>query len=393
MCIKNSKVDGILALVGGFCLHLTLGTLYCFGNMNTYMTSYLRKHVNPKLVYSDMIWIPTLAVVGQGLFMTCSGHLEERIGVRFTLLLGSFVMTSGVYLTSLSIKYSLVLTIITYGFMFGLGTALAYAPPLGVAMKWYPRKKGLVNGVIVGGFGLGAFIFNQIQSLYLNPHNKPLDDDGYFSDDSVLNRVPSVFLLLGSIYGTIQALSILIISAPEDIEDGSNMPLVTHAIDDTDEEDEELLNNSGDAFNTSGQVTLEDEENLKPGQIVKSREFWILWATFFLNTQAITYINSNYKVFGQSFINDDHFLAIVGAVAAVFNSGGRIFWGYLCDHFGYRNCMFLATLAMGSFYASLYWVDVGGKAMFAVWIWGIFFSFCASFVLLPTASAQSFGTK
>ena len=28
---------------------------------------------------------------------------------------------------------------------------------------------GLVNGVIVGGFGLGAFVFNQVQSSYLNP--------------------------------------------------------------------------------------------------------------------------------------------------------------------------------------------------------------------------------
>ena len=25
--------------------------------------------------------------------------------------------------------------------MFGLGTALAYAPPLAVAMKWYPKSK------------------------------------------------------------------------------------------------------------------------------------------------------------------------------------------------------------------------------------------------------------
>ena len=30
----------------------------------------------------------------------------------------------------------------------------------------------------------------------------------------------------------------------------------------------------------------EAEENLKPGQIVKCREFWILWFTFFLNTQV-----------------------------------------------------------------------------------------------------------
>ena len=58
--------------------------------------------------------------------------------------------------------------------MMGLGTALSYTPPLGVAMRWFPKSKGLVNGIIVGGFGLGAFIFNQIQTAYLNPNNKEL---------------------------------------------------------------------------------------------------------------------------------------------------------------------------------------------------------------------------
>jgi hypothetical protein len=32
-----------------------------------------------------------------------------------------------------------------------------------------------------------------------------------------------------------------------------------------------------------------------------------------------------YKAFGQTFIDDDHFLAIVGAFAAVFNSAGKIY--------------------------------------------------------------------
>ena len=61
-----------------------------------------------------------------------------------------------------------------------------------------------MNGIIVGGFGLGAFIFNQIQTAYLNPNNSELDDGQYFKDEKILQRVPSVFLLLGSIYGIIQ---------------------------------------------------------------------------------------------------------------------------------------------------------------------------------------------
>jgi hypothetical protein len=41
-------------------------------------------------------------------------------------------------------------------------------------------------------------------------------------------------------------------------------------------------------------------------------------------SQAVGYINTMYKAFGQTFIDDDHFLAIVGAFAAVFNSAGKL---------------------------------------------------------------------
>lgn len=38
--------------------------------------------------------------------------------------------------------------------------------------QWAPDRKGLFSGFIVAGFGGGSFIFNYIQTSYLNPHNK-----------------------------------------------------------------------------------------------------------------------------------------------------------------------------------------------------------------------------
>ena len=106
--LSPEKIDGVLSLIGGFCLHLTLGTLYCFGNLNTYMTSYLRKYVHPGIEYSDMIWIPCLATISQGTFMTYSGHLEELIGIRWTIITGATIMSAGVLLTSISIRVCIV---------------------------------------------------------------------------------------------------------------------------------------------------------------------------------------------------------------------------------------------------------------------------------------------
>ena len=54
--IRRSRFAGVLAIIGGFLLHLTLGTLYCFGNMNTYITSYLRTHVPGQVRDVEVVW-------------------------------------------------------------------------------------------------------------------------------------------------------------------------------------------------------------------------------------------------------------------------------------------------------------------------------------------------
>ena len=240
------------------------------------------------------------------------------------------------------------------------------------------------------------------QTAYLNPGNLELGEDGFFHSDEVLDRVPSVFLLLGSLYAVMQLVAVALITPPSEEDVSCNIPLVTHAVD-----DEDVLFQSNGTINEAGlpsssptspnmnlQVNLQPQaENVKPGQIVKTREFWILWTTFVLNTQAIGYINSMYKAFGQTFINDDHFLAVVGALAAIFNCIGRVFWGHFCDVFSYKFCMVIVSSAICFLYSTLYLTEFGQKATFAVWIWAIFFSFCGNFVLLPTASALCFGTK
>ena len=136
--------------------------------------------------------------------MTFAGHLEERVGVRTTILLGCSIMSSGVFLTYYTIQYSMLLTTLTYGFMFGLGIALAYAPPMAVAMKWFPRKKGLVNGIIVGGFGLGAFdasgssSFSASCSTIVTLSFRHKQDDDAIDPDLKIKVVKATLFLLWS---------------------------------------------------------------------------------------------------------------------------------------------------------------------------------------------------
>ena len=43
-----------------------------------------------------------------------------------------------------------------------------------------------------------------------------------------------------------------------------------------------------------------------------------------------------YEAFRQTFITDDHFLSMVGAVSSVFNCSGRLFYGVFMDRFSYK---------------------------------------------------------
>ena len=203
-----------------------------------------------------------------------------------------------------------------------------------------------------------------------------------------------IIISAGSIYTVIQLLAVMLISAPSSDDMESNIPLVTSAETAAGETevDEDILYQS-EAMTSPNPVQPEMEINIRPSDIVKTQEFWILWLTFVLNTQAVGYINSMYKAFGQTFIKDDHFLAVVGAFAAIFNSGGRVLWGHLCDVFGYKMCMMMVTSLITALFSTLYFTEYGQRATFAIWIWAIFFSFCGNFVLLPTATAQCFGTR
>ena len=43
---------GIAAVFGGFLLQFTMGAFYSFGNMSTYMTSYMRQNGSPHISYT-----------------------------------------------------------------------------------------------------------------------------------------------------------------------------------------------------------------------------------------------------------------------------------------------------------------------------------------------------
>ncbi|XP_068220917.1 uncharacterized MFS-type transporter YhjX-like isoform X2 [Palaemon carinicauda] len=380
--ITLQKMKGRAAVVGGILIHLTLGNLYSFGNMMTYMVSYMNQRVDSTINYANFIWVNSITTTAQGFFMVFGGLLENHIGPRLTCFIGCSLLSAGIMLTHYTIEVSLFAVILTYGLLSGLGISLSYVTPLACGMKWYPHRKGLINGLIVGGFGLGSLGSTTFQTFYLNPENLPPQPNGFFVDDSILDKVPSLFIVLGLIFIVMQYTGCILLSKPvEDREPNLQEAENLLAFDERSE---------SPAVEPPPAQSLTD---LKPKEVIRNKTFYVFWVIYLFNTIAIGYINAMYKSFGQTFIQDDHFLAKIGSLAAVFNCIGRVAWGRLIDKTSFKVSMRLLAVMLAVLFATLPLTKYLGKAGFTSWIWLIFFTFSGTFVLMPTVTEKAFGAK
>ena len=63
----------------------------------------------------------------------------------------------GVGWAGLGMAPTLIMLYASYA-LAGLGAAMVYCGCIGVALKWFPDKRGLAAGTIAAGFGAGAMI-------------------------------------------------------------------------------------------------------------------------------------------------------------------------------------------------------------------------------------------
>ena len=49
--------------------------------------------------------------------------------------------------------------------------------PVHHSWLWFPKFSGLTSGIIIGGFGFGALIFNNVSTSLINPSNLPFDEE------------------------------------------------------------------------------------------------------------------------------------------------------------------------------------------------------------------------
>ncbi|CAH8621135.1 unnamed protein product [Schistosoma intercalatum] len=381
---RKNLIFGCIAITGGILINLTFGYFYTVANMVPYIMGYVQTAIDPYISDQASIWLSAIALAVQGISMPVGGIIADKLGFRVVVAVSCLTMSGGVLSTYFTIRTTYVGVVITYAVLMGSGLGLGYSVVLTVAASWFPDHRGLIVGMVAGGFGLGALVFTPIQTALINPNNVKVNNvTRRFTDPDVLDRLPSAFLILGGILLFIQVIGFGLLRPKPTSKRASSS------------------NTSNSNYSPKASSSLNDksslsrEINISPKQVFRYIDFYLLWCIMFCDIIPITIITSAYKLFGQTFISDDRFLSAVATASSLFNCAGRIIWGEIVDRVSFKlpMCTMLLTwsVILITFPHISLLTGTTLKVFYTIWVLLLFFTLSGTFVIQPAATGTLFG--
>ena len=375
------KLQVAVILISGFVIQLAVGTFFTFGNIQPYFVSYIRHRSHPSTLRSTQstyVYSCQVALFAAGFIV--GSFTEKTLGPRVSTLIGGSMTGIGLCLSAVTIKYSFWLLMVTFGVIYSFGIGMIYVASVLCVIKWLPKWAGLSTGIILSAEGFSVFAFTAFQTGWINPLNRSPDDapyvdkpdEMYFSQEELLDKVPSTFLIEGVIFLVLLIfVSIfMVMPSPDDVTDKCSK------IDD------------------KVQPTLDTQVGLSPTQIIKRFDFYLIW---FISTNTIANVSvmiSLYKTYGLEVIQmSDYFLTVVGTVAGFAAIIGQIFFGLLADRTDHKLAFVLQSALMAIIFLTLYITSLNLSVMYLIWISSVFICYGGYLTIVSVAVLKSFGKK
>lgn len=266
---------------------------------------------------------------------------------------------------------------LTYGMIGGIGAGMAYITPVAMVTKWFPDKKGLTGGLVAGGFGLGAFVYNQLVPRFAGFQAAAVHAGAAIAAGAAhLSRLtPAQIFTAADIDAVMQ---VFVVS-------GVAFLIIGLAA-------ASLFRNPPAGYRRPAAANALSQEGYSPAQVIATPQFYLLWLQLFVNVIGGITIISN-AVF---ILNDlTHLSAAVIAplfgIVSIFNALGRGFWGAISDRIG-CNKTFAAMFAIQA--ATLFLMNGVHELMPALIATSVMLLCCGGgFGTMPSFNAGYFGTK
>jgi OFA family oxalate/formate antiporter-like MFS transporter len=305
------------------------------------------------------------------------GFWQDRVGPRLVAMTGMVLWGAGNVAAGLgTAAWGAPWLYLCYGAVGGVGAGMAYITPLSMVTKWFPDCRGLAGGVVAGGFGLGAFIYNQLVPRLAGFHAAASDAGRYLAATG-----------LGAHSGVAARMTPADIAAVMHVFVGSGcvyllVGLLAAA----------LFCNPPEADTTAGVAVRRANPGLRPSEVLRTRQFYLLWLQLFANVIAGITIISN-----AVFILQDLTHLPSGDIAPLFglvslcNAIGRVFWGAVSDRIGCRQTFAVMFAVQAGVLLCL--IDVQ-DLHWALAGFGVVLLCCGGgFGTMPSYNAEYFGTR
>jgi MFS transporter, OFA family, oxalate/formate antiporter len=306
----------------------------------------------------EVQWTPTFFIIAQTALFPVNAYLVDRFGPRIIVSLASLFVAIGWIGAGLVSSLPALYAVYAVG---GIGSGAVYSGCVGLAMKWFPDRRGLCVGVVAGSYGFGT-------ALTTLPISYLIEHQGY----------RSAFIIFGAIQGIVVLLAAQFLRMPPT----GWVPAAWATI----------------KAKMKSKV-LQTERNYTPREMLRSGSFYLLYLMMTLVTASGLMLTTQLKPIGDSYGYNKYalfggytVLTLTLSLNQVLNGSARPFFGWVSDRIGRYDTMAIVFVVeavtitvLTLVVARPFWfIAVSGLMFFA---WGDIYS------LFPAAIADIFGSK
>ncbi|MGA8890736.1 MAG: MFS transporter [Anaeromyxobacteraceae bacterium] len=304
----------------------------------------------------------SVAIFFLGVGAVIGGRWQDRVGPRPVAITGAALwglgnLAAGLGTAALGAPW----LVATYGVVGGLGLGLGYVTPVAAVTKWFPDRRGLGSGLVVGGFGLGAFGYAHLLRALPAFSGAPSAASG--------PAIMRAFTLSGAAFAIVGGAGALLLRNPPSPPPASGARAAAGAAP------------TGPA---GGDFT--------PGEMGRTPQFWAAFAMLFLNvTAGILFISNAVPIMRELTGAAPAVAAAVYGTIALANALGRFLWGAVSDRIGRRAAFALLYLLQVAVFLVVGRVHAlwGVAALFAL----VLLCYGGGFGVMPSLVADWFGTR
>jgi MFS transporter, OFA family, oxalate/formate antiporter len=296
----------------------------------------------------------TIFVLTETWLVPFEGYLIDRFGPRVMVCGSGFLVAIAWMINAYADSLALLYLAAALG---GIGAGVIYGASVGNALKWFPDRRGLAAGLTAAGFGAGS-------ALTVVPIANMIVSSGY----------EAAFWWFGIGQGVVVIVIALLLRAPE----AGEVPIPAAA------------------------AVLQSRRDYGPAEVLKTAPFWVMYVMFVMVGTGGLMATAQLAPIAKDFKIDAIPVSILGltlpalqfalSIDRVLNGVTRPFFGWVSDHIGRENTMFMAFLFEGiGIYALLHFAS--DPFLFVLLSGLVFFAWGEIYSLFPATCTDIYGRK